>query len=322
MPLLLLLLASLLATAEPPAWFTSRSLDAGGRLVGLGAGASLAEARQHGAADLVEQLVVTVFGDAVLTGNERVVGDQVERREELHRVLRSSTTLRDLAGMEVVRQEGAEGAWYVAVGIDRQRFAQECGVRVRELDGVLAAGVGERPAVPTAAWVARMRALFAAAVERETLAAAGRGQGVAIPASALPAEVVRNHLGGLTQMVTLRVSGSAPSLSAALAGASGELGVGIAAGDAPATHAATCSIVRSDATTARGWTKVTLHGEMVISDVTRARIIGRIVTEAAATSTTNADKAAAQAGDELERKAGEALRAQFLLILLRNRSES
>lgn len=134
MRLLLLLLASLLAAAETPAWFADRSLDAGGRLIGLGAGAGLAEARQRGAADLVEQLVVTVSGDTVLIGDERVVGDQVERRAELHRVLRSSTTLRDLAGMEVVRQEGADGAWYVAVGIDRQRFAQECGVRVRELD--------------------------------------------------------------------------------------------------------------------------------------------------------------------------------------------
>lgn len=319
--LCLVALTALAAATEAPAWFSTRAPGEAGMLVGLGYGRDPAEARQTALADLVEQLVVTVSSDRTLNVVQEVGDGGGGLRQELRQVLRSSSGLRDLAGVENIRRTDAPGACWMAVGIARDRIAPQLLARIAALDGLLSGGAGERPSAPDAAWTARMRALLAAAVEREALAAAAAGQGAVVAPAQMTAAVLRNHLGGLARPVIIRIEGDAPPLAAALAAVAGDLGCAVA-GDGAATHRIRGSIARTDSTTARGWAKVRLTGEMVVTDTASGHVIGRIAAESAATSTLGAEPAAAQAAGELARSAGDALRSQLLLILLRNRTES
>jgi hypothetical protein len=110
-------------------------------------------------------------------------------------------------------------------------------------------------------------------------------------------------------------------MAAGLRTAAPDLGAGFADEPALARWQLRLSEERSDATTSRGWFKVTLRGTATVVATAGGATVGTLSAEATATSTADAATAARQAGEVLARRAAEVARDQLLLILLRNRTE-
>jgi hypothetical protein len=320
--IILVFVASLLAAGDVPAWFSERIVDPV-RLEGHGVGASVETARLAALADLTDQIAVSIASARNSTLSTKSDDGQTTVHDDFRQVLRSSSAFRDLAGAEVGRREQVGEVWYVAVSIARDALRRQLENRLNELDARLGRGLGERPPRPTAAWVGSLRDLLTASREREALAAAAIAQGLNVSASPLPASAVRLHLGGLADPAILALAD--PSRSAGMASglrsAAPDLGSAIADDPAAARWIIELAEERSDATTARGWTKVTLRGTATIRDVRGTAVVGVLAAEGSATSTISADEASRQAAAALGRRTAEVARDQLLLILLRNRFE-
>jgi hypothetical protein len=318
----LILVAALLSGGEQPVWFTA-PVESAQRLEGRGSGADAEAARVAALADLIDQIVVTVADARSLTLVTASTGERTEIREDFRQVLRSSSALRDLAGAEVLRREQVGDRWFLAVGIDRQALARQLAARLADLDGRLSRGLGERPAKPTAAWVATMRELLAAAREREAFAAAATAQGLAVAPNPLPPQTVRLHLGGLAEpaLLALESAATAPGSAAGLRSAAPDLGIGLVEDASQARWQIRLAEQRTDTTTSRGWNKVVLRGTATISELRSGAVVGVLDADATATSTVSADEAARLASTALATRLADVARDRLLLILLRNRTD-